>query len=385
MPLLAIYVLSALTGVGIGIATPLIPLLLQQGGASASDVGLAASTMFAAVGLAGLAAGRQIDRRGPKRGMVAGSLLFAAALAAMPLAPGYRWFLVIRAIEGVGIGMLTVCLEAAINLLATDRNRGRAMGMYSLVFAGGVAIGPSVGVLFPGSFGTPFWIAAIVAVAAGTFVLGTFSNVIGGRSTTAPNYSGLVSRTWGPIAAVFCYALIEVTMLSLYPVYLSSFDMEARAIGLLFALYASGAVVAPLVVGTISDRVRRELVLVACGLILTSAVGVLWMSSTPPLLVASTIVMGLAAGAIYPTGLSMIGDRVAAGELGSSNSLYTMAYSTGSIIGPFSVGLTIDRYGAAAMFAPLGAVTVALVALTAVDARARGRQHVVARPEDASL
>ena len=380
MPLLPIYVLSALTGVGIGIATPLIPLLLQQRGASGTAVGLAASVMFAAVGLAALATGRVADRRGPKPGMVAGSLLFGVALALMPLAPDYHWFLIVRAVEGLGIGILTVCLEAAINLLVTDRSRGKAMGMYSLLFAGGIAIGPSVGVLFPSGSDVPFWIAAAAAFAAGAVVMSSFRNVVAETPGYEMQYDGLIVRAWAPIVGVLCYALIEVTMLSLYPVYLSFLGLDLGSIGLLFGLYAGGAVVAPLIVGVISDRIRRELVMVACGLILAMSVGALWIVRTPAPLAAATVAIGLAAGAIYPTGLSILGDRVSRAQLGGGNSLYTTAYSLGSIIGPVSVGMVIDRHGASLMFAPLFAVAVAFVALMVVDAHPRsGQRHVVAR------
>ena len=384
--LLPIYVLSALTGVGIGIATPLIPLLLQQRGASGSDVGLAASVMFAAVGLAALGSGRLVDRLGPKPGMVAGSLLFATTLAAMPLAPGYGWFLLIRTVEGAAIGLLTVCLETAINLLVTDRNRGQAMGTYSLVFAAGVATGPWAGVVLPGALGVPFWIAAVVASAAGAFVLATFRNVVADRHGCNLRYDGLFGLTWGPLTGVLCYALVEVTMLSLYPVFLSSIGTEARDIGLLFALYASGAVIAPLGVGAISDRTRREHIMIGCGLILALAIGCLWIARAPVPMATATVVMGLAAGAIYPTGLAIIGDRVPAGRLGSGNSLYTMAYSAGSIVGPVSAGMAIDRYGAAVMVPALGAVAIVFVTLMAFEAHLRGRQgDVVARQEDAAV
>ena len=45
-----------------------------------------------------------------------------------------------------------------------DAYEGKAMGVYSLVFAGGVAIGPLVGVLFPGNFRAPFFIASVGTV-----------------------------------------------------------------------------------------------------------------------------------------------------------------------------------------------------------------------------
>jgi MFS family permease len=386
MSLLAIYVLSGLTGMGIGIAAPLIPLLLQQKGASGGAIGLAASIMFAAVAIAALATGRVVDRRGPKPGMVTGCVLFAAALAGMPLAPSYEWLLVVRAVEGCGIGILTVCLETAINLLVTDRNRGKAMGVYSLAFAGGVAIGPSVGVLFPGDFRLPFVVAAVISLAAGAVVVAAFRNITGGARQSDATYEGLIARTWGPLAGVLCYALIEATMLSLYPVYLASRNMEPRHIGLLFALYAGGAVVGPIIVGVISDRIRRERVMVGCGLILAIAVGGLWASQTPASMVTATAIMGVAAGAIYPTGLSIIGDRVAPARLGSGNSLYTTAYSLGSVVGPTSVGVVMDRYDARTMFVPLLTIAVAFVVLMVMDAFSRGRpRYVVARAKDAAV
>jgi MFS family permease len=103
-------------------------------------------------------------------------------------------------------------------------------------------------------------------------------------------------------------------------------------------------------------------------------------------MVTSTVTMGLAAGAIYPVGLSIIGDRLGKAQLGAGNSLYTTAYSLGSIAGPISVGMVMDSYGARVMFAPLLSVAVAFVMFMVVDAFSRGHQaHVVARAKDAAV
>jgi cyanate permease len=195
--------------------------------------------------------------------------------------------------------------------------------VYSLTFAAGVAIGPSVGVLFPGEFGVPFQVAAVISLAAGMFVAVMVHNIIADRHDSEGAFAGLIERMWAPLVGAPCYALVEVTMLSLYPVYLSSLGLGTSHIGLLFAIYASGAVVAPFIVGAISDRIRRELVMVACGLILGLGVGVFWISDRLPWMVVSTVTMGRAAGGIYPVGLSIIGDRLAQAQLGSGNSLYT--------------------------------------------------------------
>jgi MFS family permease len=76
MSLLAIYVLSGPTGIGIGIAAPLIPLLLQQKGASGGAIGLAASVIFAASIVGPTSVGVVMDRYGAR--MMCGPLLTIA-------------------------------------------------------------------------------------------------------------------------------------------------------------------------------------------------------------------------------------------------------------------------------------------------------------------
>jgi hypothetical protein len=50
-------IMSAMVGVGVGVAAPLIPLLIQTSGASDAQVGMAASSMFASIGVSALAFG----------------------------------------------------------------------------------------------------------------------------------------------------------------------------------------------------------------------------------------------------------------------------------------------------------------------------------------
>jgi MFS family permease len=365
--LTAIYLMSAFAGVGIGIVNPLIPLLLAASGASGSQVGLAATVMFAGLGSAALAAGQMTDRRGPKWGIVLGALVYAAALVLMPSANGFAAFLVIRALEGVGIGVLIVCLEAALNLIVAEKRRGRAMGTYSLVFAAGVALGPTLGVLFQTSVALPFWVASMVVALAGLFMMIAFRNPAFERKTGSLLYTGLFALIWGPILAALCYALVEVTLLSLYPLHLTHLGLEPVRVSLVYSIYASGAVVSPLIAGAVSDRFQRESVMVASGVLLILGTGLVWLSGTMGFIAIATAVMGLASGAIYPIGLAMIGDRTPVYQLGAANSLFTTAYSAGSILGPFSVGVLMDAYGPPVLFAPLMVVGLVFLIFAIAD------------------
>jgi MFS family permease len=369
MQLIAIYLMSAFAGVGIGIVSPLIPLLLASSGASGSQVGLAATLMFTGLGTAALAAGSITDRRGPKLGIIFGAAVYAFALVLLPLARRYGEFLAIRALEGVGIGILVVSLEAAINLIVPAERRGRAMGTYSMLFAVGVAAGPTIGVLLQSSAALPFRTAAATTGIAALFMLAAFHNVVPEKKAEPLLYSGLLVSLWGPILAVLLYALIEVTMMSLYPLYLTHAGWRSERVSLLFSVYACGAVVSPLVAGAASDRLQREWVMIACGVLLLLGTVLVSSSSGIGWLAITTGVMGLAAGGIYPIGLSMIGDRAPAQQLGAANSLFTSAYSAGSIVGPFGVGLFMDVYGAQVLFRPLMIVAVAFLILAFADAK----------------
>jgi MFS family permease len=119
----------------------------------------------------------------------------------------------------------------------------------------------------------------------------------------------------------------------------------------------------------VSDRLRRETVMVIAGGLLVIGIVSVWLSASAGWVAITTAVMGLASGAIYPVGLSMIGDRTPPQQLGAANSLFTCAYSTGSILGPFSAGVLIDVYSPSVIFAPLAVVAAAFLALSIVDMR----------------
>jgi MFS family permease len=378
MRLFAIYLMSGFAGIGIGIVGPLIPLLLAHTGASGRQVGLAATVMFAGLGAAAFIAGGLTDRYGPKSSIVGGAMVYAAALAALPFGNHFGAFLAIRAVEGIGIGILVVGLEAAINLIVTTQRRGRAMGTYGLLFSGGVALGPVIGLMFESTLTLPFWIAAVATGSAGLFMLFAFQNVIPKKKSEPLLYSGLLGLLWGPVLAALLYALVEVTMLSLYPLYLTHLSLEPRRVSLVFSIYASGAVISPLIAGAVSDRFKRETVMIIAGVVMVFGTVSVWLSETFGWIVPTTALLGLACGAIYPLGLSMIGDRTPPQRLGAANSLFTCAYSAGSILGPFTAGVLMDNYGAPMLFAPLLLVAIAFLFLAFADGASRA--HPTATP-----
>jgi MFS family permease len=369
MRLTLLYSASVIAGACVGVAGPLTPLLLAGAGADEMQVGLAASIMFAAIAVGALLMGPLTDRWGPKKGAVFGAALASAAMFLTPLAQGVAQLFLVRVLEGAGVGALVVCLEVAINQTTERDNRGATLGVYSLMFAGGVSAGAALGAYSSETISTPFWIAGALMALVGALVALLFSNpahaVLSDREFS---YDGLFDLVWGPLAAVGCYAMVEGAMLSLFPVYLSQQNFSSNDVGMVFSVYGAAAVVGPLVCGAVSDRLSRERLMLVNGVLLV--ISIVWLCSAGTAaapIAAGAAAMGFATGALYPLGLGLIGDRVPLQRLGSANGLFTSSYGGGSILGPLIAGAVMRWFGNAQLFAALLAVAVVFVLLLLFD------------------
>ena len=86
------------------------------------------------------------NRVGRKWVFLAGLLVFAAGSAFSAFSDSVGWLMVGRVVMGVGAAALMPCtLSILTNVFSTDRDRGRAIGIWSATAGLGVAIGPILG------------------------------------------------------------------------------------------------------------------------------------------------------------------------------------------------------------------------------------------------
>jgi MFS family permease len=122
-----------------------------------------------------LAIGRIGDLFGHRLIFRLGLAWSAAALLACALAPGYGWLLVGRAAQGIGSALVLACGPALLTALYDERDRGRALGLYTMMLAIGSGIGPLVGGALVQRWGWPavFWFRVPIALAALALVRGS--------------------------------------------------------------------------------------------------------------------------------------------------------------------------------------------------------------------
>lgn len=112
--------------------------------------------------------GRLGDQYGHQRIFLGGLAVSAVAFAFCASATQYEWLLVARIFQGVGTAMVISCGPALATGLFDESFRPRALGAYTMIFALGGVVGPSLGGLLVEAWGWPavFWFRMPIALAA---------------------------------------------------------------------------------------------------------------------------------------------------------------------------------------------------------------------------
>jgi MFS family permease len=121
-----------------------------------------------------LAFGRIGDIGGHARVFRAGLAWSVVAYLLCAAAPGFGWLLFFRFLQGVGAGLVICCAPALVTGLYPEARRSYAVGMFTLIFALGSAIGPLIGGIMVARWGWPavFWFRAPIALTSLLFLRG---------------------------------------------------------------------------------------------------------------------------------------------------------------------------------------------------------------------
>jgi EmrB/QacA subfamily drug resistance transporter len=103
-----------------------------------------------------------------------GLLWSGAAYLLCAAAPSYSWLLFCRFLQGVGASLIVSCAPALVTGLFPEDKRSRAVGVFTVMYAIGSAVGPLLGGVLVQYWGWPgvFWFRAPIAFTALLFLRG---------------------------------------------------------------------------------------------------------------------------------------------------------------------------------------------------------------------
>lgn len=192
--MLMLITIAAFEHMGVGTAMP--RMMAELRGAELYSWPFTA--FLAASVLATVVSGRLCDRFGPAAALLAGPGLFLVGLLVAGLAAGMPALLAGRALQGLGLGTMTVAIYVLVALVYPERGRPAAFGLIAAAWVVPSLVGPTAAGLLTEHVGWRWVFLGITPFA----VLGVLLLVPTVGRLPAHDQSAAVARRGVPLAAV---------------------------------------------------------------------------------------------------------------------------------------------------------------------------------------
>ncbi|MBA3448416.1 MAG: MFS transporter [Pseudaminobacter sp.] len=338
----------SVVGIAIGLGMPLLSIILENRGYSASMIGL----NTAVAGLASIAAAPLATPLAVRFGVVwtmLGMILMGAlSFVGFYFAPAFWMWFPLRVTLHVALTVLFILSEFWISTSAPPERRGFVLGIYATVLSIGFAFGPWLFAQMGSGGFMPFGTVFLLVMLAAIPVLAAWreSPTIVGESGAGQfvRYIWLVPTA---TAAVLVFGAVETGGFALFPVYGNRIGYSESDAALLLTMIGLGNVVMQIPLGMVSDRIRdRRHLLLGCavfglaGMILLPLVSGNWR-----LMAGLLFVWGGAVAGLYTIGLAHLGSRLSGHDLANANAAFVLCYGLGMVLGPQAIGIGMDLFG----------------------------------------
>jgi MFS family permease len=359
----------SVVGIAIGLGTPLLSVILESRGHSATMIGLNTAIAGIASVLAAPLATPLAARFGVVWAMLGMILIGAFAFLGFYFAPSFWMWFPLRAVLHVALTVLFILSEFWISMSAPPKRRGFVLGIYATVLSLGFAFGPWLFAKMGSAGFLPFGVTFVLVLLAAIPVLAAAGESPKIHQTEEPvgfwRYIWLVPTA---TAAVLVFGAVETGGFALFPVYGNRIGYSEADAALLLSMIGLGNVILQIPLGLISDRIGdRRILLLICASIGLAGMLALPLYATNWHLTATVLFLwGGVVAALYTIGLAHLGSRLTGRELASANAAFVFCYGFGMLVGPQMIGIGMDLFGppgfgyALAMFFALYIVLAAL-------------------------
>jgi MFS family permease len=358
----------SVVGIAIGLGVPLLSVILESRGHSATMIGLNTATAgLASIAAAPLAIPLAV-RFGVVWTMLAMIVVGALAFAGFYFAPAFWMWFPLRVFLHVALTVLFILSEFWISASAPPQRRGFVLGIYATVLSLGFAAGPWLFAQIGSKGFLPFGITFAITMVAAIPVLAAWrqSPSIRRSDDQSRSFLSYIYLVPTATAAVLVFGAVETGGFALFPIYGARSGYSEGDAALLLSMIGLGNVILQVPFGMISDRVRdRRYLLLACavvgliGMLLLPAVSANWY-----VLAVVLFFWGGVVAALYTIGLAHLGARLSGHELASANAAFVFCYGLGMVLGPQLIGIGMDVFGDAGFAWSLAAFFAAYIVLS---------------------
>jgi MFS family permease len=343
-------------------------------------IGLNHSTYYLGLALSSLAVPWLMRRWGricPPVGMILSGL----TLALFPLDYSLAWWFALRFLNGAAAGLSLIPLESLISRDSEKDQRTRNFGFYAVALTLSGALGIWAGLDSYAHWGAlTFYVGSCAPILAGFALAAWLAWPAAEVEHSSDPVPIVIHHKFLSFGTAWSQGFLEGGMLAFLSLYLMSrhggLGLSADAAGGLMAVLMVGVILFQVPVSWLADRLGKVPVLLGCyAVVVLGLIVIPWFG--PSLwLAVMFFLFGACSGALYPLGLSLLGEGMSDHSLPRLYAWYMAIECFGSQLGAAAMGKGRDWWGESAMFAVgLAAIFCVLVAWTILRAlHNRGQQ-----------
>jgi MFS family permease len=377
----------AVSNLGVGFISPLLPVYAQMLGAGGFLIGLIFSTFSIARVIFMPLAGAASDRYGRKSFIMVG-LLFYALCSAGYIFATQAWLLVgIRFFQGMASAMIFPIAMAAIADLTPTDKAGTMVGSFHAPIYIGLGFGPLLGGVLADwvSISANFIVMGLLSLAA-LIVVAVLMPRIGERRKRSPVRIG----SWGLLTdasfrSIFILRFAQSVGLGVMTAFLPllghliGLSIATLGVGVATKILTAAVLMRPM--GKLADRKNRVFLSAAGSSLCMAALFAATMVTEVIGFFAVCILWGVASAISVPalTALVIARGKALESGMGRAMGLFNLALSSGIAIGPITLGGFYDLMKPEGAFLAAGGVMIIGIAVFVISsgrlqARAEGDQ-----------
>ncbi len=315
--------------------------------------------------------GRNLNRRGRKRLLVAGTAVYAAAGLGLLFLPSLPLVFIFRAIQGFGWGAFLLAFNTLTLDLAPTGRRGETLGLMGIAPPFSLAVAPVLGehlrITTESNYLLLFFIASLAAILA--FLMAVIfrePKLEKGEDKKTPLLSG---RVLFPSLIIFFMTFNLGSILTFLP--LLGEVRNIQAVGYFFTLFALTAAVSRPLAGRLSDRLGRSRVFLPSLVLASVALAMIALANSELHLLLSAFILGIGFGSAHSSVMAMAADRLPIMERGVGMATFTASFDLGIVVGASTLGILLNWFDFTAVFFLCAVIMLVPVLLNTAKQRLR--------------
>jgi MFS family permease len=358
--LVAVSAAMAVTALIYGLSLPLLSLVMDARGVNGTLIGLSTAVQSIGIVLMAPFLPAYMSRSGPAVLMLGAILVSLVAFLLLPVFTSIGAWFVLRFLIGAAGGVLWVCGDAWVNEVATEKTRGRVVGIYGVAVAGGFSLGPLL-LSVTGSDGyAPFLLSSAIMLLSALPLLPVVRIAPSLQGEPAGGLLHYLALAPMPMLMALVYAIAEAILLTFLPHYGIEQGLSEPQALYLIALIGIGGMLGQFPIGWLADHMNRlALGSLSILFVVVAAMAMPLVIAMPMWNLVFMLLLGAATIGIYTVGMVMIGEQFRGADLAAASALYGLMFGVGSILGPPVGGLARD-------FLPPHGVPISIAVMCAV-------------------